>query len=281
MSIYFTIFEILLFSLFILCLRHAIKEGLQAVLRLLAGVAFGVLLEWATIVQLDAYSYGRFIVMVDTVPVVIGVGWGIILYSAMLFSNSTKLPWYLRPFLDGLLALNIDLAMDALAIRLGMWDWGSSLANEYYGVPFENFWAWFWVIFSFSLFFRVFDQLKSPIKVWLAPLMAMGLGVFGVLGTNLFITRIVPEEFDWLATITVVLISLGILIARRDAIRQRDEHSSLAFWVPFGVHGYFVIIGLVSGYIFQPIILLFVSILMLLVSFGIHWDPIQKYLSKG
>ncbi len=152
MNVYFSIFEILVFILFGICLRHAMKEGVSTVLRLLAGIAFGVLLEWATIQQLDAYSYGKFLIMVDTVPIVIGVGWGVILYSAMIFSNSTQLPWHLRPVLDALLALNIDLTMDTIAIRLGMWDWGLGLAREYFGVPVENFWAWFWVIFSFSMY---------------------------------------------------------------------------------------------------------------------------------
>jgi hypothetical protein len=39
-------------------------------------VLFGLLLEWATIQQLNAYEYGHFLVMLGSVPVVIGVAWG-------------------------------------------------------------------------------------------------------------------------------------------------------------------------------------------------------------
>ena len=31
--------------------------------------------------------------------------------------------------------------MDALAIRLGFWDWGGGLEVGYFGVPYANFWA--------------------------------------------------------------------------------------------------------------------------------------------
>ena len=64
----------------------------------------------ATIRQLSAYRYGVFTVMVFDVPLAIGVAWGCILYSTRLFSDATSLPEWARPVLDGLLALNIDLA---------------------------------------------------------------------------------------------------------------------------------------------------------------------------
>ncbi len=279
MNVYFTIFEALVLILFGICLRHAMRKGVQTVLRLLAGVAFGVLLEWATIQQLDAYSYGKFLIMIDAVPIVIGVSWGVILYSVMLFSNSTQLPWHLRPILDALLALNIDLAMDAIAIRLGMWDWGGGLAYEYFGVPVENFWAWFWVIFSFSMFFRLFNRIQSGIKVWLAPLMAIVLGVVGVLVTNRVITELIPRELDWVSTALVVLVAAGILFTQRNKLCQRDTTHPLTFWVPLGFHLFFTLIGIISQVIFQPTFLLIVSILMLAISLLVHWDIVRKVIS--
>ncbi len=59
---------------------------------------FGVLLEWATIRQLEAYRYGRFLIMFGEVPIAIGVSWGLIIYSARLFSDTTSLPGWPRPF---------------------------------------------------------------------------------------------------------------------------------------------------------------------------------------
>lgn len=76
----------------------------------------------------------------------VGVGWGGIIYSVRLFSDATRLPPFLRPVMDELVALDIDLAMNAVAIRIGMWKWGIDPTAEYFGVPCANFWAWFWVV---------------------------------------------------------------------------------------------------------------------------------------
>lgn len=58
--------------------------------------------------------------MIDgLVPLCIGISWGVVIYTAMATSDRFGLPWYLRPIMDALLALTIDLGMDAIAIRLG------------------------------------------------------------------------------------------------------------------------------------------------------------------
>jgi membrane-bound metal-dependent hydrolase YbcI (DUF457 family) len=66
-SIYFILFELLIYALFFLCLRRAWRKGMAEALALFAGILFGVLLEWATIRQLDAYHHGRFLVMLGDV----------------------------------------------------------------------------------------------------------------------------------------------------------------------------------------------------------------------
>jgi len=116
---YFILFELVIYIQLLLCLRHAWRHGTKNLLRLSAGILFGVMLELATIRQLQAYEYGRFLIMVLDVPLCIGVAWSCILYSVMEFSDASSLPYWTRPVLDGLLALNIDLALDAIAIRLG------------------------------------------------------------------------------------------------------------------------------------------------------------------
>ncbi len=48
-SLYFVIFEIIIYALFAACLWHAWRRGPHVAWQLLAGVIFGVLLERATI----------------------------------------------------------------------------------------------------------------------------------------------------------------------------------------------------------------------------------------
>ena len=107
LNLYFLAFEILVLVLFLACLQDAWQRGSWVAWQLLAGVLFGLLLEWATIQQLNAYEYGHFLVMLGPVPVVIGVAWGAIIYSVRSFSDKTNLPEWARPVLDGLMALNM------------------------------------------------------------------------------------------------------------------------------------------------------------------------------
>jgi hypothetical protein len=238
-------------------------------------VTFGVILEGATIQQLHAYHYGRFLVMLGEVPIAVGVAWGCIIYSVRLFSDASNLPEGARPVLDGLLALNIDLAMDAIAIRLGMWDWGMGLQAEYFGVPYANFWAWFWVVFSFSLGLRLFTYRANWAARWLGPLGAIFIGLIGVIGTNALIVFVVPPG-GYLLTIAILLSGMAVLVLSlrpRFSIRPAP---ALVFWVPFGFHAYFLLAGLASGVILRPLFLLGVSIAMLALALYWHRASIKN-----
>ncbi|MBI4672723.1 MAG: carotenoid biosynthesis protein [Chloroflexi bacterium] len=265
---YFFVFELLMLFTFALCLRHAVRAGIAAALQLGAGILFGVLLELATIRQLNAYHYGQFTLMVLDVPLVIGVAWGCMIYSVRGFTNATSLPEWARPVLDALLVLNIDLAIDAVAIRLGMWDWGHGLEWQYLGVPYANFWAWFWVVFSFSAGLRVLVQRPGWIGKYLAPLGAMCIGLGGVLLTNAFIAFWLPREL-YEITIAVVLVGALILIlALRPRLMRAPD--SLMAQVSFISHGYFLAAGLISTVILQPPFLLVVSIVMFAISLYVY-----------
>lgn len=278
-NLYFILFELIVYSLFLICLRHAWRVGAHKVLQLIAGALFGVLLELATIRQLNAYQYGQFLIMVLDVPLCIGVAWGSIIYSAMLFSDATTLSYWERPVLDGLLALNIDLAMDAIAIRLGMWDWGRGLSFQYFGVPYANFWAWFWVVSSFSFGYRLFYQRDDWIGKWLTPLIAVIVGLIGVIGTNAFITFVVPLEVRGSTVIITLGIAIGLIIYLRPKFHVHAV-DPLVFWVPFISHIYFLVAGFVSGAIFNPSFLLLVSAIMFALALYLHHPALVKTFER-
>lgn len=264
--------EIITLISFVLCLRHAWRKGVMAVLYLIAGVLFGLLLELATVWQLNAYSYGDFLVMVADIPLTVGVSWGCIIYSTMLFSNATNLPEWARPVLDGLMGLTIDLAMDAIAIRLGMWDWGLDLQLQYFGVPFANFWAWFWVVTSFSAGIRLLAPHAKGFWRWLSPFGAIVIGCLTVLATNALISFAVPPFLrEPLIALTLGSALLLVLFLRpRFLIHSVDP---LVFWVPFSLHASFLIAGLISGVILRPPLLLVVSVAMIVLTFYLHRSP--------
>ncbi|MBK9926793.1 MAG: carotenoid biosynthesis protein [Anaerolineales bacterium] len=274
---YFILFEVIIYIQFALCLHHAWKHGTANLLRLFAGILFGVSLELATIRQLHVYQYGQFLIMVLDVPLCIGVAWGCILYSAMEFSNASSLPYWTRPILDGLLALNIDLAMDAIAIRFGFWDWGQGLEFQYFGVPFANFWAWFWVIFFFSLGYRIFARRKDWVGTWVSPLLGYVIGLAGVLGTNALIVFGVAPEYRNVVIFSALIIALVSALALRPKFYLAPV-PSLAFWVPALTHLYILIAGLVSGVMLDPPFLLLVGIAMSVVAFYLHLPTIRQIL---
>ncbi|MBX3000701.1 MAG: carotenoid biosynthesis protein [Caldilineaceae bacterium] len=274
---YFVSFDVVMVSLLALCLVHAWRSGGAArSWALLAGVLFGLLLEWATIQQLHAYTYGRFPLMIaGEVPVAIGIGWGVILYSAQRFSQATSLPHWLHPVLNGLLALNIDLSMDAIAIRLGFWDWGQGLDSQYFGVPYANFWAWFWVVFSFSWGLQLLADRPHWAGRWLGPLGAILVGVGGVLITNYLITFVVPRSWSSAAIALTLSAALVLVLVYRPRLHVHPV-PALVFWVPFAFHLYFLVTGLLSGALLAHPFLLIVSLVMTGLVFWLHWPGLAR-----
>ena len=88
---YFVFFELIIYLQFALCFQHAWKQGTTNLLRLFAGILFGVALELATIRQLHAYEYGQFLMMILDAPLCIGIAWSNIIYSSMEFSDGSSL----------------------------------------------------------------------------------------------------------------------------------------------------------------------------------------------
>jgi hypothetical protein len=269
-NIYFITFELLIYTLFAVCLVHARQRGWAVVWELIAGAVFGLLLEWSTIEQFHLYTYGRFLIMMGEVPLPIGVAWGVIIYSARQFSDATSLPEWARPVLDGLLALNIDLSMDAIAIRLGFWHWGIGINQQYFGVPYGNFWAWFWVVFFFSTGLRLLIQGKYFLSSITTPLGAVVVGVAGIVGIDYLMPKIGTYQVYPITIACVLTSALLLILALRPKLHLRSE-PALTAWVPAAFHVYFLSAGLISGIVLLSPILLVVSLGMIVVAAVLHW----------
>ncbi|MBN1964030.1 MAG: carotenoid biosynthesis protein [Anaerolineae bacterium] len=275
----YLIFELIVYALFIGCAWHAAHQsgsGRHRVMELGVALVYGVFLEWMTLRQLSAYHYGQFLIMIDDAPLAIGAGWAVIIYSAMIFSDRLQMPEMARPFLDGLLALNIDLAMDAVAIRLGMWTWGTGdLTYQWFGVPWGNFWAWFIVVTSYSFFVRWLRVWRTDrIRGWLYAPLAMVLSVAVLALTNsLFQSLLHPNNLGLVGMLVLIGSGLIIVIGVRPRVLQAGRPEPVIIAVPLAFHLYFFGAGIVFGFFAAQPILAVISGLMLVLGLGLHLWP--------
>jgi uncharacterized membrane protein len=274
----FLLVEIGAYILAISCLRHAWARGWSRLLGLVAGMIYGLLLEYGAIVTFHAYVYGHFLIMIfGAVPLCIGVSWGMIIYTAMETSDRFALPWYLRPILDALLALTIDLSMDAIAIRLGFWTWGQ--AGPWFGVPLGNFYAWFIVVLGFSLLLRLgrLWSLAGPLALLgdvAVAILAIGLSVVGLITLlRPYYALIARGIAAWL--IIGVLLGGSALLAIWAARRTRGDQplDLVLLSVPMFFHVFSFGALLARGMYHQAPALIAISALMLGAGLLLHLWP--------
>jgi uncharacterized membrane protein len=274
----FLLVEVGVYILAIGCLRHAWVRGRSRLLSLVVGMIYGLLLEYGAIITFHAYVYGHFLIMIfGSVPLCIGVSWGLIIYTAMETSDRFTLPWYLRPILDALLALTIDLSMDAIAIRLGFWTWGQ--VGAWFGVPLGNFYAWFIVVFGFSLLVRLgrIWSLGGPLALFgdvVVAILAILLSVVG-LSTLLRPYYMLIAQGAWAWVSVSVLLGGCALLAIWAARRTRHDQplDLVVLSVPLFFHVFAFGELFVSGMYRQVPALIAISALMLGVGLLLHLWP--------
>ena len=244
-------FECGIYLLLGYALLTARRQGGPALGYLLGGSAFGVSLEAVNVLSGMGYSYGRFLVMLGPVPLCIGLGWGVIMYAARLASDASGLPVWARPAGDALLALNIDLSMDAVAYRLGLWHWAwgpgqDPLRSEWFGVPFANLYGWLCVVGLYSAIARGLERWpgrsrRSALAALARPCLAAGLAE-GLLLPLLQVPRLIPIPAHWLLALGGVLAGCGaVVLWGRHQRRAYVQAPALAWVVPTAFHVYFLV----------------------------------------
>lgn len=276
----FLLSEFVNIALFGACLWHAARQGSNRVFELLASLVYGIALEWMTIKLVEAYEYGHFLLMIDTAPVAVGMGWAVIIYSAMEFARYVDMPTYAKPFLVGLLALNIDAGMDAVAIRLGFWNWVIPLDHQWFGVPWGNFFAWFIVAVSFSGMLYLFrskgwQESGRNWEKWLYPWLAVLLSLIILAGSNYLFVNFLGKSDLGGAISMLVLVIPGMLVVynARPGVIPQARPDPVVLAVPLVFHLLFTIFGFTRGIYTQIPILAVVGLLMFVMGVAIHLYP--------
>jgi len=303
---YFLLFEALGFIAFLLIVcREIYARNFYRLFEVVSCAVFGMILEIGNTYLAHTYSYSSaFLVQLAHVPVTIGLGWAIIVYCSMLLSDQYNIPWTLRPFMDALTAVTLDLAMDVVAIRLGFWSWAIPLDREWYGVPFENLVGWIFVVLVFSFLIRFIRTLNprrflTQLLMIFSPIISYGgliLGLFAFIaitmmpyGINnwasllqfnyrpdislLFNEQVQLWKMIFLVVIMVELVNVvvwSIFYYRKKCLKYFDI---LSFCALTSMHLFFGIAIFTAGLYKELPILIFLSLGSLLVHLLIHFLP--------
>ncbi|UCH26040.1 MAG: carotenoid biosynthesis protein [Trueperaceae bacterium] len=250
----FFLFEVMVLFLLVVCLYFGVRKkrlpATSVVLELTVFIIYGLSLE-SIAVAAGFYEYAPFTVEVWLVPLVIGVGWGVIGFSAMWFSDSLNMPQWSKPFLDALLALLIDLGMDTVAIRdsypfdgqnMGMWSWGLELDAQWFGVPYGNFLTWWVVVFIMSNSLRGGRYLALWFEkrwlTWIYPVIALTVA----LPVFLLLLLTFAGAFDYRTLLLLVGVSIAICFVNVQGIQERLTwlRDAPVFLVPLAFHLFFL-----------------------------------------
>lgn len=184
----YVILEVGVATLFAIAAVLALRRGRLPFLELLSAASFGLLLEEGDQLIFETYHYSPdFLLAIDRAPLAIGLTWALIIAGAMRITDALGVRRRYAPFVDSLLAVGLDLAFDAIAIRMGLWTWRDvPLTDGWFGVPAGNFYSWLFVTFGFSLFTRWLRDasVRRPALEWLqlaVPIPAFALLLVGIL----------------------------------------------------------------------------------------------------
>ena len=257
----------------------ALRRGRLPFLELISAAAFGILLEEGDQLVFRTYHYsGDWILTIDLAPVVIGLTWALIIAGAMRLTDALGVRRRYAPFVDAVLAISLDLAFDAIAIRMGLWTWrGIGSTDGWFGVPAGNFYSWLFVTLAFSSLTRWLRQAAAdrPSFEWLqlaVPLPAFGILLAAIVPFAVLHPIVDPSPGGGMVLFLLVMAAFLAISAwgvwGPDRIRSDGEALAildlgLALGTRVAIHGFFIAALVVIGAALELPVLLVVALAML------------------
>jgi hypothetical protein len=280
-------------AFFLGALIAAARRGRLPALELVSAAAFGLLLEEGDQLIFQTYHYNdAWVLVLDRAPLVIGLSWALIIAGAMRLTDALGVRRRYAPVVDAVLAISLDLAFDAIAIRMGLWTWrGIAPTDGWFGVPWGNFYAWLFVTLGFSLLTRwLRDGARGrPSREWLQLLVP--LPAFALLLTGLIPFIAVKPLIDdapggggipFLVTLAGFVLISGWAVFGPDRAAPNGERMAildlrLAGLTRVAIHCYFLGALLVMGLATQLPVLLGVALLMLGAEVPLSWLVARRH----
>jgi Carotenoid biosynthesis protein len=253
----YVIVELTATTFFLILAVLALRRGRLPFLELVSAAAFGILLEEGDQLIFETYHYSTdWILAIDRAPVVIGLTWALIIAGAMRITDALGVRRTYAPFVDSLLAIMLDLAFDAVAIRMGLWTWREvGLTDGWFGVPAGNFYSWLFVTLGFSILTRwLRDAARGrPALEWLqllVPLPAFVFLVACIVPFAVILPLVDPRPGGGIVLFGITLAAflavawLGVFgpdRGRPDGESVAIVDLRMAFIIRIAIHGFFLI----------------------------------------
>jgi putative membrane protein len=152
--------HILLMLVVIVC-SHRPMEGKFILFALLIFIS-SIIVEWLGVHKhwiFGDYSYGQTLgIKTAEIPLIIGVNWFLLIYSAGVLMQRTRIRSILiRVIVGALILVLLDLIIEPVAQHFDYWHWANST------VPLKNYVCWFWVSVVMLFVFEKFGFRKQGI----------------------------------------------------------------------------------------------------------------------
>ena len=250
-------------TFFVLAAWLALRRGRLPFLELISAAAFGLLLEEGDQLIFETYHYAdAWVLSIDRAPLVIGLTWALIIAGAMRITDALGVRRRWAPFVDSVLAIMLDLAFDAVAIRMGLWTWRDIPATDgWFGVPAGNFYAWLFVTWAFSFLSRWLRDASASRRTleWLqlaVPIPAFVLFLFCLVPFTVIKPLMDPTPGGGMLPFLITLVAFvgasawGVFGPERgtpDGSATAILDLRLAFATRVAIHGFFLAALLAMG----------------------------------
>ena len=129
--------------------RRALGWG-RAAVELLALVAYGYGLERTAIAVFSSHDYGHvWRSAVDGVPLAVAVTWSAVIVAAMALASRLARSPAGRAAAAALIGVSLDLLMEPVAVRAGLWSW--TPPGPWLSVPVGNFVGWVVILGTYTV----------------------------------------------------------------------------------------------------------------------------------
>ena len=282
---------------FVLAGWLAMRRGRLPFLELASAATFGLLLEEGDQLIFETYQYSPdFVLAIDRAPILIGLTWALIIAGAMRITDALGVRRRYAPVVDSVLAVMLDLALDAVAIRMGLWTWRDvGLDDGWFGVPAGNFYSWLFVTFAFSYLTRRLRDAAGgrPALEWLqllVPIPAFVILIASIVPFAAVLPYVDPSPGGGLALFVVTLAAF-LAVAGWGVFgpdRGRPNGASfaildlrLAFVTRLTIHLFFLVALVVMGLASSEPVILAVALALLAAELPLAWLTERRHASSA